>query len=134
MNHSSAHGDDPPTGCVSLARYPTRFHRKKEREGEKKTKVLPSFVMSWHVTPCNAHFGQTSDCLIGVRRCVCQGCWQNRAAICIKPEGVQISLLFCVLLPSLHPKEKSACNSQRETLAGRVQRFAIGSDASPRLV
>ena len=79
------------------------FHWKNE-----KCHSLTSAALARNPTQCS--FQPSADCLIGIHRCVCQECWQSCAVICIKQEEVQISLLLCVLLPSLHRKEKSARN------------------------
>lgn len=82
---------------------------------EKKKKKCPSLTgAALARNPAKCSFQPSSDCLIGIHCCVCQECWQNLALICIKQEGAEISLLFCVPLPLLHPKEKSACNSQKK--------------------
>ena len=105
------------------------FHWKNE-----KCHSLTSAALARNPTQCS--FQPSADCLIGIHRCVCQECWQSCAVICIKQEEVQISLLLCVLLPSLHRKEKSARNplekkkKNEKTLAGLVLYCTIGSTLS----
>lgn len=93
---------------------------------KKRSHSLTGVALARNPTKCS--FQPSSDCLIGIHCCVCQECWQNLAVICIKQEGVQISLLFCIPLPLLHPKKNQhAIHREKKTLAGLVQFCTIGS-------
>lgn len=124
QTHLSWH---PPTGFVRLTHSrqiiiwcPPWFHWQK---GKKKSALARN--------PTQRSFQPSSDCLIGIHCCVCQECWQNLRLICIKQEEAEISLLFCVLLPLLHPLEKNQHDilwrREREALAALVQPCTIDS-------